>query len=515
MQNSVPRKRLPVNPSLEYLRKQAKRLAKTTPDLPLTKAQHRLAQEYGCKHWAELVRTVRTMSIGANELASSGTLAPLPKASNEGDIAAVRHILAVGSFTQHDLDLALARATLILSQRPERRPLAELLLEHGADPDGQYGSNYGPIILAACECIDFDGIEFLVRAGADVSFDPIKNKYAKDITPINVLLGTYVRGRNEAKHRCIDFLIEHGAQWQDDAVMAVHRGDAQGLDERVKSDPSLMQLRFGAESDSRRAGNIGLEGATLLHLAVEYGEKECVDVLLSHYRGFPDAETNSPSEIINGIGGQTPIYHAISRWDRSTDMLEHFLRRVGQYVDMEVSATFRRFGEAVCPALTPLAYALQGVDENNMDAAKKRELALLRGADRKSRLKTAIRREDVAAVSSLLDAHPELLEVDLWPVAIYQTQSLAMTQLLLSRGLDPNKCSAPRLPLHLAVYRVLPEIVQALIAAGADVERVNVLGERPLELLDIYEPRPAHAPEMQRVRQILLQAGAGGSKPQR
>ena len=60
-------KRLPVNPSIENLKKQAKRLAKEHPDLSLQQAQHRLAVQYACKNWDELSHVVETMSRGATQ----------------------------------------------------------------------------------------------------------------------------------------------------------------------------------------------------------------------------------------------------------------------------------------------------------------------------------------------------------------------------------------------------------------------------------------------------------------
>jgi len=57
-----PRKRLPENPSEENLRKQAKQLAKNE-DLQLAAAQRRLANEYGHRNWAELMRAVSSRFV--------------------------------------------------------------------------------------------------------------------------------------------------------------------------------------------------------------------------------------------------------------------------------------------------------------------------------------------------------------------------------------------------------------------------------------------------------------------
>lgn len=504
--SNAPRKRLPVNPSLEYLQKQAKRRVKLTPSLKLAKAQHQLAQEYGCKNWAELARVVQSMGRTAKELTPRKDFNPLPDAANDGDIDKVRAILAKGEFTQHDLDLALSRGTWNLSRHPERRVLGKLLLEHGADPDGQYGSNYGPIILSPCEGLDPEGIEFLIKAGADVSFGPFANKYASDNTPMNAVLSTYARGRNEAKHRCIDLLIKHGAQWEDDVIMDIHRGNAEGLAERIRKDRSLIGMHFGSQPNARTNGNISLRGATLLHLAVEFGERECVKVLLDHH-----ADLNAPSEIIDGIGGQTPVFHAVATWalavqNESPDLLETLLQKGAR---TDVKATFRLFGEVIEPALTPLEYALRGIDETKASPAKQRELQLLRGADRKTQLKEAIRHEQAEEAVRLLNTYPDLLDIDLWPVAIFQAKSLAMTQLLLDRGLDPNRCSAPRKPLHLAATRKLPKVVEILLEGGADPNITDGEGFMPLDLYGGLIPGPRDEEDQKIIAQLL----AAGAKP--
>ena len=62
MKTPQQRKKLPVNPSIEHLQKQAKRRTKQNPSLQLAAAQHQLAQEYGCTNWAALAQVVETMS---------------------------------------------------------------------------------------------------------------------------------------------------------------------------------------------------------------------------------------------------------------------------------------------------------------------------------------------------------------------------------------------------------------------------------------------------------------------
>lgn len=496
--SKLPRKRLPVRPSEEHLRKAAKRGVKLNPALQLGEAQHQIALEYGCKNWAELMRVVETMNRGADHLTGSSNREqePLPKAANQSDIAAVRTILASGEFTQHDLDLALARSVLRFNERGE---IARLLAEHGADPDGQYGANYGPIVFVTGECLDPGGLQFLIDHGADVTFPPVKTKYGNQC-PLSYWLGSYVRGNNEQKHRGIEILLKAGAHLPAEVsppILAIHRGDVKSLAELLDNDLSLLTRRFA----DMPYGNIGLAGATLLHCAVEFGELECLDELLNRR-----ADINMKADVIDGVGGQTPVFHVINtNWDSQFQTLEHLVKRVGRGIDLSVKASFHWYGESHAP-VTPIEFsqeAGQTWGRKNTDA----ERLLLATLDRRLQLIETIRRGNVAKVAQLLDAEPELMTPELWPPTIYEAKSAEITTLLLDRGLDPNVCSAPRKPLHLAVYQCLADIVDLLIARGADVSQLNSLGERPIDLLDAYEPRPMGDPQVRGIYQALVDAG--------
>ena len=177
-----PRKKLPVNPSLEHLQKQAKRRVKQNPSLQLTAAQHQLAQEeYGCKTWAELALMIASMTHRQDPaLAPGERYAPLPKAARARDFEQVRRLLEAGAYTPNNLDQALAHVLWYgdAATWPARKAAADLLLDYGADPDGQYGSGgYGPIVFGTGECVQPEGLLYLIEAGADVSIPPLRTKY--------------------------------------------------------------------------------------------------------------------------------------------------------------------------------------------------------------------------------------------------------------------------------------------------------------------------------------------------
>jgi ankyrin repeat protein len=296
---------------------------------------------------------------------------PLPAAANRNDLDAVRQILRDGPFTQHDLDLALARAVLRFN---DRRAIAELLIDGGADPDGQYGSNYGPIIFVTGECLDPDGLQFLIDHGADVTFQPVATKYG-GASPMSYALGTYLRGQKDRKHRCIEILLSRGAIVPPEItppMLAIHQGDAKTLAGMLDRDPSLLSRHFA----DMPYGNIDLRGATLTHLAVEFGEIECLDVLLDQ-----GANINLAAEVIDGVGGQTPIFHAIAtNQGANIRILEHLVQRVAQQINLSVRATFRLFGEVQAVPVTPLEYAERaaGLEVPDWRRASEREIALLK-----------------------------------------------------------------------------------------------------------------------------------------
>jgi len=194
---------------------------------------------YGCGDWDELSAVVGSKAQGREHL----TDAPphpslLADAANRNDIEAVQRILRQESCTHHDLDRALARAVFCFA---ERRAIAELLLEHGADPDGQNGSAYGPIALVTGECLDPNGMQVLYDHGADLAFPPLTTKYG-DVCMLSSVLGAKQRGTNTTKHVGIDFRLRIGAPLpvgMSPAVLAIHRGDVVELEQALERNPSL------------------------------------------------------------------------------------------------------------------------------------------------------------------------------------------------------------------------------------------------------------------------------------
>ncbi len=310
------------------------------------------------------------------------------------------------------------------------------------------------------------GLQYLVDAGADVTFPPIETKYGPQC-PIAPWLGTYARGANAKKHRGLEILVAQGAYVPPEVtppMLAIHRGDAKGLGAMLDADPTLLKRRY----PDMPYGNMSLRGASLLHCAVEFGEIDCAEELFNRV-----ADINITADVIDGLGGQTPIFHAINTCnDGNFEMLEFLEKRVSPWMDMSVRATWTLYGEPQRTPMTPFEYA-KSADTPEVRKWRKRvdeELAIVGSLDGTERLKQAILRKDEKAASRLLDERPDLMNPSLWPHAIFQAKSVELTRLLLDRGLNPDECTAPRKPLHLAVYQCLPDIVELLHRAWRGCE---------------------------------------------
>ena len=293
-------KKLPRDPSVEHLRRQAKSLHKAhqrglapaiqriaavfqDKSIKLTDAQHVVAVEYGFPSWPKLTAHVRSVTGDAADW-HRDLNDNLPKAANDGDLPRLKQLVAQGDYTQHDLDLALARCWGWGERDALALEMAEFLIASGADPNGEYGGNYGPILIAACEGCNIQAIRFLLEHGADPNADPDRStKYANHNTPMRMLLGTYVRVGADRRRDAIDLLLERGATRPadvDDLAFAIFRDDADELRRLIDAEPRRIARRL----NNFDYGNIKLEGATYLHQAVEYQAIRCVDELCA--RGY-------------------------------------------------------------------------------------------------------------------------------------------------------------------------------------------------------------------------------------
>jgi hypothetical protein len=303
--------------------KSASDVAAITSRLKLSGAQLVIAREYGFSTWAML-----KTRIGAHAVASAlrdaiwtddraavvATLRekpemlhvpvvsgdwgpPMSHAANLGRIEIVQTCAELGARDyQHAFDRAVLQGKI---------ECARWLFAHGAKVEPG-------IMMGACETLNAEGARLLAELDA-----PFTNAHGDRLAPLALVLETY--GRNPAgKHAILELFAARGYELPDTPMMAFHRGDISQLEKHLRRDPELIQHRFTlheiypVECGCARVGQVGMhwtpiDGTTMLHLAVDFREREIFDWLLAHgtdvnARGTVDAD---------GFGGHTPLFNAV------------------------------------------------------------------------------------------------------------------------------------------------------------------------------------------------------------
>jgi hypothetical protein len=293
------------------------------PTFKLNEAQRVIASEYGFASWAALKKRISAdTTIGelqdAIESGDRDTVVKILRANTEllhvpvwsgnwgppmshaANLGRLEIIQAVAELGARDYQHAFDRAVL-----QGRIETARWLHAHGAKLEPG-------IIMGSCETLNPEGFRFLLELGA-----PLVNERGDRLAPLALTLETYGR-RPAGKHAILDLFAKHGYNLPDTPMMAFHRGDLAGLREHLRKDARLLERRFRlpeiypAECGCANEGKSGMhwtpiDGTTLLHLAIDFQEREIFDWLLAE-----GADVNAAASIDrDGFGGHTPLFNAV------------------------------------------------------------------------------------------------------------------------------------------------------------------------------------------------------------
>jgi len=221
--------------------------------------------------------------------------------SHAANLGRLEIIKAMADLGARDFQHAFDRA--VLQGQIES---ARWLYEHG-------GVQLAPgIIMGSCETLKPEGIRFLAELNA-----PFTDEHGDRLAPLALVLETYGR-YPKGKHEVLDIFAQRGYDFPDTPMMAFHRGDISQLERHLNRDPRLIEQRFtlreiyppefGCANDGRSGMHwTPIDGGTLLHLAIDFREREIFDWLLAH-----GADVNARTTVDrDGFGGHTPLFNAI------------------------------------------------------------------------------------------------------------------------------------------------------------------------------------------------------------
>jgi len=338
---------LPVRPNLEQLKHQAKDLlaavragdpaaiadfqqhlptkfasaaANNWASAKLSDAQTVLARSYAVASWPRIVLAckitdaiwrddadaVRQLVLKHPRLLHESALgreksnwgAPMSYAANLGHDAIIAMLRGLGAT---DVAHALSRAVL-QGQVGTARKLHAMLGGAPLDPD---------ILKSPAYTLSVQGTAVLFELGATVV-----DADGRRLAPVDWVLETDSRNPS-ALHQILEMYVQHGLVLPDTPTMALFRGRIDLLEKHLQRDPGLLQRQFsfeeiyppefGCHNEVMATHGTPLQGATLLHIAVDYDEFETAQWLLAQGMNV-DAKAAVDAD---GFGGHTALFATV------------------------------------------------------------------------------------------------------------------------------------------------------------------------------------------------------------
>lgn len=172
-------------------------------------------------------------------------------------------------------------------------------------------------------------------------------------TPLSWLIEMYLR--SERFPACVRTLLEAGAECPDAGLLAVLLDDPERLRLEIQRDPTLVTRRVDL-----RCAFTPLLGATLLHVAAEFGLLRAARVLLEC-----GAEVEARAALDgHGFNGHTPIFHTVCQHRNHGLPVLRLLLEHGARPDVRLAGITWGKGfewETTIFDATPMSYAQAGL----------------------------------------------------------------------------------------------------------------------------------------------------------
>ena len=201
--------------------------------------------------------------------------------------------------------------------------------------------------LGAFEAHSAQEIRAALKAGAS-AVEPIKGKM-----PIDILIEMYTRSGRFAE--CLRVMLDAGAMIDDPVVEAVLLDDVDALQRLLRASRSSLQRKLYLPCAYTRC-----RGVSALHVSAEYNSVACARFLIES-----GSNVNVRAQIDgNGLGGQTPLFHAVNSYQNYCRPVMELLVDAG--ADLDVRLTGLIWGaslpwETVVFDVTPISYAQCGL----------------------------------------------------------------------------------------------------------------------------------------------------------
>jgi hypothetical protein len=202
-------------------------------------------------------------------------------------------------------------------------------------------------ILGAIEEHSVDQLRAALDAGLDARAE-VKGKPL-----VHWLTEMYSRG--DGFSTCLRLLLDRGAVLDDPVLAPVLLNDAEGLAAALKSDASLLRHRTSMVS-----AFTPLIGASLLHVAAEYGNLRAARVLVEM---GADLEARAALDA-HGLNGHTALFHTVNSSHNRSAPIMRLLLEAGARSDVALRGITWGKGfewETTLFDVTPISYAQFGL----------------------------------------------------------------------------------------------------------------------------------------------------------